>query len=145
MSNVQSLSFDRVKSVLKKLGVDIYGEDEDGLIVKLRAIEELPHDVICHVDIRRDDVLHVLVESTKVVPESKIGEAIFFCNTWNAYRLWPNTWIKAFLNEKTSKLSGMYAIDLETGVHEELLEDFLGDSLNSALQLYKKYAVEVGD
>jgi hypothetical protein len=143
MRTVKPLSYDRVKQALSTLNIKRTKDEEGGgVFFILTASKEtgVPHDLDYHIEIRREDVLHFLVEPHKVVDESRISAALLFCNEWNSYRLWPNTWLRAFLNTETGRVTGSYAVDLESGAHDDLIADFLSNSIQSSFQMYSKLA-----
>jgi hypothetical protein len=144
MSSVKPLSYDRVKEALRSLGVKRTKKEEEwgglSFIMDAAAIEGVPHDLDYLIEIRPDDVLHFVVEPHKVVDESKIAAVLVFCNEWNSERLWPNTWIRAFLDEDTGRVCGSHAIDLVTGAHDELIADFLSNSFQASFSLYRELA-----
>jgi hypothetical protein len=143
MSNVTPLSYDRVKIALRALGIKRTNEEKDGGVrFAMSASTEVPHDLDYLVEIRRDDVLHLVVEPHKVVDDSTVGAVLLFCNEWNSYRLWPNTWLRAFLNRDNGRVSGSYAVDFESGASDDLIADFLSNSLQSSFQFYTKLAEE---
>ena len=74
----------------------------------------------------KQDVYSVRIMTDKRIPKSDWGKALMLCNTWNKERRWPTAYLK--VNDPDRDPIGTielnYNLDLEQGIHQELLDDF---------------------
>ncbi len=77
--------------------------------------------------------------SDKRIPKSDWGRAVMICNTWNKERSWPKAYL--FVRNPSTDTHGLIVledvIDLEKGIHQELLDDFSLTSIATAISFWK--------
>lgn len=83
------------------------------------------------------DVYQILVMSTRRIPKPEWGLAVMLCNTWNTEKRWPKAYLYIRDNSaETAEIRLDQSIDLETGVHQELLDDFTNTMTSGAIQFW---------
>ena len=87
----------------------------------------------------RMDIYQVYVRANHDFPKAQWPEILELCNDWNRKRFYP----KAYLNIRDSETDPTgtvvleHAIDLEKGVHQELLNDFTACAYSGAISFWK--------
>lgn len=93
---------------------------------------------------RHDDVYSIMCSNSKEYEGDQLAYAIGCCNEWNADKRWP----KAYVRRKTEQLGGRIileqSLDLETGIHQELLNDFTRIILICCVQFWEWASTEKG-
>jgi hypothetical protein len=141
MSEVKPINSGRIRRILDDLSLS-HREDEDGdLIGSLQADKDVSYGVGFVISLKGDNknLLEVtIVPQGNDVPSERKGESLLWCNTWNATKGWP----KAYFHEQHSKIIGEFSIDIEKGIHDELLKDMLLKAIGGGWAMYKELAKE---
>lgn len=128
MDGIGPLSRQRVGEVLRELGLRFL-TDADGdfvLLCKEDAANSMAM-VMVSVQGSEDEILAIQAMVQNAPPLSS-GEALGKANEWNATRRWPRAFVKDghfFLD---------FHLDLEKGVHKELLKDVVATVLAGVSQ-----------
>ena len=85
-----------------------------------------------------EEVLSIFIGSTRQFPKREWGRAIMLCNTWNKENPGP----KAFLDtnpdtDTTGSIVLRQSYDLEQGIHQELLDDFITVTIGAAIAFWE--------
>ncbi|NJP05672.1 MAG: YbjN domain-containing protein [Chloroflexaceae bacterium] len=136
MSVVEPFSLAMVERYIQKRGwkflrdqdgdyrVDFAYSDERGCSLSLWMIAEGAES----------EIYTVRVYSDKRIPRDDWMHVIRLCNEWNRDRRWPKAYLHAPSDEEmlTAPVHLEYQIDLETGIHQELLEHLTESILSSS-------------
>lgn len=71
-------------------------------------------------------IYNIMAWSDKRIPRSDWGQALLLCNTWNKEKRWPRAylWASDPASDTTGSIRLDMQLDLEPGIHQELLDDF---------------------
>ncbi|MUG96850.1 hypothetical protein F7734_32720 [Scytonema sp. UIC 10036] len=137
MSTVQTFDRNMIKNYLDSKQSWKYLQDQNGNFVVEFARDE---DTGCELSLwmtvegENKSIYAVRVYSDKRISKKDWGRAMKLCNEWNAHKRWG----KAFLHinnpdtDTTAQILVEEEIDLETGIHQELLNDFTNTVFVSA-------------
>lgn len=102
--------------------------DSDGDFILQFAYES---DADCKISIHliaageNNEIYSLTARSDKSIPKSEWGRVVMLCNTWNRERRWPKSYL--YVDDSSSARGEIFleeSIDLGTGIHQELLNDF---------------------
>ncbi len=127
MSDVQQFTRSMVERFLRSRNYR-YLTDNDGDFVVHFAYDS---DADCKITFyfiasgQNKTIFSINARSDKPIPKAEWGRIVMLCNTWNKEKRWP----KAYLSvEDASSTRGEIvlgeSIDLDTGIHQELLDDY---------------------
>lgn len=86
----------------------------------------------------KKDVYGVLALSDKRYSKDAWVKATLLCNQWNKEKRWPKAYLYYNdLNDPYATIRLEQHIDLETGIHQELFDDFTGTMLVGASAFWK--------
>jgi hypothetical protein len=136
MSVVSPISIDRVRRVLDKLSISHKVDDDGDIAFVLNADDDVAYDVVCFLMLKgsNKEVYQIMLIPSKAIPARKQGEALLACNQWNVEKLYPAAYLQP---GDESKVVAMYGIDLEKGIHDELLEDFTRSIVSMGWEFFK--------
>jgi len=143
MPTVQKFSRSMIEKYLKAKNLKFL-RDSDGDFRISFAYDE---DTGCKLDVwfiaggPQGDIYYVGVHSDKRIPKSDWGRAVMLCNTWNKERRWPKAYL--YVHDPSTDTVGSIRleeqIDLEKGIHQELLDDFT-DTVIASANLFWEWA-----
>jgi len=74
-----------------------------------------------------NDILDIRIDTTREFPSSEWGRAMLACNEWNDTTRWPKAYLH--VNDPGATEPGKVvcegSLDLENGIHQELLENYI--------------------
>jgi len=87
---------------------------------------------------QKDEILMVLVSSNKRIQKNDWPRVIGLCNTWNRTRRWPKAYlhIEDPAKDVAAEIRLEGQLDLERGVHQELVNDFCDTIWQFSLQFW---------
>ncbi len=136
MATVQTFDRNMIKTYLATTDWK-YLQDQDGDFV-VRFSRDA--DTGCELSLwmivegEKHNLYTVRVFSDKQIPKKDWGRAVMLCNDWNDHKRWG----KAFLHidnpdtDTTGQIIVEEQLDLEPGIHQELLNDFTTTVFSSA-------------
>lgn len=128
MASVQKFDRSMIEKALRGASLKYLRDSDGDFIVQFGHSDKMG----CEVDIlllaagSKAEIYSVTGRSNKRIPRSDWGRAMTICNTWNKEKRWP----KAYLymenpsTDTTAAIVLEHQIDLEHGIHQELLDDF---------------------
>jgi len=127
MPTVQKFDRSMIEKYLKSVNLK-YLRDSDGDFVAQFAYDE---DTGCELTLyliaagQKNEIYVIRVLSDKRIPKSDWGRAMMLCNTWNDERRWPKAYLHVANPDKDTigTIVLEEQIDLEKGIHQELLDD----------------------
>ncbi len=141
MPTVQRFDRNMIEKHLKARSVK-YLRDSDGDFRIEFAYDE---DTGCELTVwliaagTQNQIYDVLVVSNKRIPKSDWARAIMVCNTWNKEWRWPTAYL--YVSDPSTDTTGTIRleqqIDLEPGIHQELLGDFTDTIITGAFAFWK--------
>lgn len=138
MATVETFDRGMIKNYLEEKDLN-YFEDRDGdFIVRFNYDE----DWGCALDIWfivNNSVYKVQINSTKPIPREDWGKTMMLCNTWHQQRRWPRAYL--YIENPETDENGFIIlngnIDLEEGIHQELLDDWTGTIISAGFGFWK--------
>ena len=128
MPTVQTFSRAMIENYLRKIDLR-YLTDRDGdfhVAFSYEADYGGSLTYLIMVEGKSSSILAVRIISDRRIAKSDWGRAVMACNTWNRERRWPKAYLIADAAEDdTGKISLDLDVDLEQGVHQELLDEML--------------------
>ena len=140
MNTVQHFNRGMLKSYLKSNGLHYLRDQDNDFVINFSGDDEIGCDLAVWLitSSNNADVLDIMIEGQKPIPKAQWGQALTVCNEWNKSTRWP----KAFLQvndpskDTVGKILLKEAIDLEKGVHQELLDDYIDTSVSASIQFW---------
>lgn len=109
-------------------------------------------DVGCQMDLylgaegSQSSVYTIRVTTSKRIPKSEWDRALMACNTWNRDKRWPKAYL--YVEDPSADSTGSiileHSTDLETGIHQELLDDLTMTIWATANQFWRWATKEQG-
>lgn len=113
----------------------VFGEDEDwGCELEMWLI----------ISGSKKEILNVQVKSDKHYDRGDCPRAIMACNQWNATKLYPKAFVHMLEDGSSGILMCEGIIDLEQGIHQELLNDFITSQISGSFAFWKWVHQEEG-
>lgn len=78
-----------------------------------------------------EEILQIRAHWNREIVIERIGEILTFCNSWNAERIWPKTYVRV-RDDGMIQVCAEVSVDLEHGVSDLQLDQFLTCGINSA-------------
>jgi len=144
MATVRKFDETMIESCLRTVDLK-YLKDSDGDYVVQFGYDD---DTKCELSLflirsgEKKEVFQILVASDAEIPASELGAALFFCNSWNKDKRWPKTYVNFKEGESHGRIFCEEQIDLEKGVHQELLDDFAITCFSAANAFWKQVGEE---
>jgi hypothetical protein len=88
----------------------------------------------------RNDIYQVFVRANHDFPQSQWPEIVDLCNDWNSRRFYPTAYLLKKDLESANPIGTVvleHSIDLEKGIHQELLNDFTSCAYFGAINFWK--------
>lgn len=149
MSDVRPFTRDMIKDYLEAQELN-YLVDKDGdYRVDFRRDAELDVSLRCWIvaEGEKSEMLKVAVYSDRFFPKDRWGSAIMLCNTWNRDYRWPKAYVlipETGNGEPAAEIVLERQIDLEHGVHAELLDRFITGAIAGAITFWQWAVHEQG-
>jgi putative sensory transduction regulator len=117
-------------------------KDEDGDFVVDFAYDE---DCGCELSFRllaegqQSEIYVIRAMADKRIQKADWGRAIMLCNTWNMERRWPRSYL--YVRDQSKDTTGGIVleeqIDLEKGIHQELLDHYTDTVMSAAYSFWQ--------
>ncbi len=140
MATVQKFDHSMIERSLRASQMKFLRDSDGDFIVQFGYSDDMgcELDVYLIVGGRQADIYNVMGMSNMRIPKNDWGRAVMLCNTWNKEKRWP----KAYLNVKdpndaTATIIVEQQIDLEKGIHQELLDDFTLTMISGMLHFWE--------
>jgi len=128
MPTVEKFSHEMVEKVLKAHNWKYFVDNDGDFRVDFAYDEDTGCEVgfYCIITGSKKQIYSVRVHSSTRIKKTDWDRVLFLCNTWNETKRWPKAYLHVRDREKDS--TGVVyleeQIDLEPGIHQELLDDF---------------------
>ena len=83
------------------------------------------------------DVYRIISVSDRRIAKGEWGKAVLLCNTWNMERLYQKAYLRIRDNDTFGTIVLENSLDLEQGIHQELLDDFTMITLSGAIVFWE--------
>ena len=141
MAIVQTFARGQIEKYLRKMELKFLQDSDGDFLVQFGYDDDYGCEITVYMMAagKRSDVYSIRINSDKRIPKRDWGQALMLCNTWNKERRWP----KAYLsvrdpnNDTTASISLEFDIDLEQGIHQELLDDLTGTIIAGGCQFWE--------
>lgn len=137
MPSVQTFTQSMIKTYLDGKNLRYLVDNDGDFLVRFSRDE----DTGCELSIyfiaagQKKEIFAIRIDSDREIPKSNWAQVMLLCNEWNREKRWP----KVYLNNKdanTARIVCEEHIDLQTGVHQELLNDYADTAVASAFQFW---------
>ena len=92
------------------------------------------------------EIYDCMIWSSRRVKKEEWGKAILMCNDWNKQKRWPKAYV--YVRDRNTDTVGDIRLeqqmDLETGIHQELFDDFTSTIISGAHAFWKWATKEQG-
>jgi hypothetical protein len=140
MPTVETFSRPMIEKFLKSWGLPYKADDDGDFILAVPNTDDMGCDLVMFITAtgRQSDVCSMTALPTFSLPAARLTDALLACNEWNLEKRWP----KAALKIGSSRDDGgtfmlEMSLDLEKGIHQELLSYTLGVFVSSAVAFCK--------
>lgn len=146
MPKVEAFSPEMLKEHFDKANIKYDQKSEDHFVMGFGNLFPDMKDVVLQVMVNRDQsknqlMIHCMI-GQPVRPE-KLDTAMTACNRWNAEFIYPTVFVRELTardqNQQEVKLKVFFtksAIDVSKGIHHEMLETFLRNSIGAARDFF---------
>ena len=141
MATVQNFNRNMIEKYLRGKDLRFLTDSDGDFVVQFGYNEDLGGELTVYLcaEGSRKDVYSIRIMSDKRIAKSDWGRAIMLCNTWNKEKRWP----KAYLNVRNpdtdtrGTIEVEHHIDLEQGIHQELLDDLTNNIILGATHFWE--------
>ncbi|MCA1595381.1 MAG: YbjN domain-containing protein [Chloroflexi bacterium] len=144
MPTVQPVTREVLVEYLKRNEIEFQTDDEGNLALDFddQFPEVCPVDIWLILDTEEGVLFKVFALVDVAIPEAAWDSAIGLCNAWNSESPWPTAYLLA-TEAGTGEASIHFerSIDLTTGIHAELLDDFISQTIG-AIVAFAEWATE---
>lgn len=141
MPAVRRFTHSLIQRFLDSKDLKYYQDEDDSFLVHFSYDDDTQCELTVVLSIQGDqqDIYTIYVFSSKKIPKRDWGRAILICNQWNEKARWP----KAYLhidNVDRDKVANIHLeenIDLEPGIHQELLDQYTDAVISSAFGFWQ--------
>jgi hypothetical protein len=112
-----------IEKYLKENDIKYLVDSDSDLVVQFAADEDtgIEHTIYLMMD---GDVYEILFTGDFKISKRDWAKAVMTCNEWNREKRWPKAVLSVDREKETGEIRLVGALDLEFGVHQELLDDF---------------------
>jgi hypothetical protein len=148
MPNVQKFDHDMIKKYLHAHDLKYLIDSDGDFLVQFGYADEWGCSLKIYLIVggTRKDIYVIKVYSDKRISRGDWTRVIGLCNTWNKERRWPKAYLH--VDDPAADQTGLVVveqhIDLEKGIHQELLDDFTSTMIMGAFQFWKWVHQEQG-
>lgn len=128
MSTVQNFDRSMIERFLRGRNLKYLVDSDGDFVVQFAYDQAIGCALTVHLMASgpREWIYYVMVVSDKRIPKHDWGRAVMLCNTWNKEKRWPKSYLHVAdpANDSVGMIRLEEQLDLEKGIHQELLEDF---------------------
>jgi hypothetical protein len=127
MATVQPFNTGMIETCFKQRGIKYLVDSESNLMIHWGYDEATGCSMNLHFSAQgsKKHIYAITVIAEKPVPKSEWGRAMMICNTWNKDKRFGKAYL--YVNDPANDATGMIVfdnhMDLEEGIHQELLND----------------------
>jgi len=86
---------------------------------------------------KNNEIYCIRVSTDRRFGRDQWGPCLIACNTWNEKRRWPKAYLYRREDDEEAQIMLETQIDLEKGVHQELLDDITMSTVFAGYQFWK--------
>lgn len=124
MSVVRPFNKERIVRYMKE-NDHRYMTDSDGDICLRFNVDGMIFNCFVMAKGEDSEILAGLAFREKEYPRNEWAACMEACNSWNASRRWPKTYLRILETDEKAKVCCESHVDLEKGVHQELLDHMI--------------------
>ena len=141
MPTVQSFNHSMIEKSLRDSSLKFLRDSDGDFVVQFGYNDKRDCEVDCNLIIggSQKTIYSIHATSSKHFERSDWGRIMMICNTWNKERRWPKSYLH-IRNPSTDRTGAIILeahIDLEKGIHQELMNDFTLTVIAGALQFWE--------
>jgi hypothetical protein len=129
MPTVEPFNRRMIEKFLKSVGWNYMTTRNGDFVVQFTRDEDSGREMtfLFVADGDEKEILLIRIHADLNVPKKDWGRALMTCNTWNRNYRWPTAYlgVEDPDRDKTGEIVLERQIDLSSGVHQELLNDFV--------------------
>ena len=135
MPTVEQISESRIRRVLDRKKFSHRIDDDGDIVGVLSADEDCPYSVLWYIRLegKNKGLFVIRLLDDRVIPDRDHGRAVLACNKWNKEKRWPKTFLAV---GSDAQIIGEEQIDLETGIHDELLADYIATMISAGWSMF---------
>jgi hypothetical protein len=141
MATVQKFDHSMIEKFLRSSSLKFLRDSDGDFVVQFGYSDKMgcELDIFLVVEGSKQHIYRILGIADKRIQKNDWGRAIMVCNTWNKERRWPKAYlyVKDAATDTTGSIRLEQQVDLETGIHQELLDDFSFTSIGGILQFWE--------
>jgi len=141
MPTIEKFTHDMIKKYLDSKDLRYLRDRDDDFLVQFGYDDRVGGslDVWLMAEGPQKTIYHIRVSCDRPVAKADWGKAINLCNTWNKERRWPKSYL-VVRDPSTDSHGSIYVeeqINLESGIHQELLDDFTDTTIATAFAFWE--------
>jgi hypothetical protein len=125
---VERFSHAMVEKYLRNAGLNFLRDSDGDFLVQFAYDDDIGCKLSCYLLLEgaAKEIYCVRVIADKRISRNVWGQAVMLCNTWNKEKRWPKAflYVKDAASDQYGQVMLEEQIDLEEGIHQELLNDF---------------------
>jgi hypothetical protein len=139
MATVQPFSYSMIEAFLSSRGYRFLRDQDNDFILQFRYDDETDSELTFYLMVQgqRRDIYCILCHSTKRIASEDWARVIMLCNTWNLERRWPKAYLRVNEQQSHGEVILEENLDLEQGIHQELLNDFSATAIAASFAFWK--------
>jgi len=141
MPIVQNFDRSMIETHLRRRALQFLTDSDGDFVAQFRYDEEIGGELTVQymAEGSQNEIYTLRVRSSRTIPKNSWGRAIMSCNTWNKERRWPKAYlyVRDSMTDSSGEIILEEQIDLEKGVHQELLDDFTETVEGTAFAFWK--------
>lgn len=124
---VQPFNRSMIEKCLRSTSWRFLTDSEGDFVVEFRYDEEtgVELEIFFEAEGSKGQIYVIRGHADKRIPKNDWNKALMVCNTWNKEKRWPKAYL--YVRDPSTDTTGTIMLeenlDLETGIHQELLND----------------------
>ncbi|MBX5457032.1 MAG: YbjN domain-containing protein [Thermogemmatispora sp.] len=141
MSDVKPFSHAMIETCLRDQKLRFLRDEDNDIVVQFRYDPDCACELTFYLMAQgeKQEIYTLLCRSSRRLGPEEWERALVLCNTWNRERRWPKSYLRSFGNNGAAygELCLEEHIDLEAGIHQELLTSFTMTFLASSFGFWR--------
>lgn len=134
MASVQKFSRSMVEQFLRSRNYRFLRDSDDDFVLQFAYDSDADCKLTFYLMLSGKDeqIFTVHARSDKHVPKQEWGRIVMLCNTWNRQKRWPKAYLYVSESNPSPTTGEIFLeehMDLESGIHQELLDDFTSNTI----------------
>jgi hypothetical protein len=136
MSTVRPFNNERIIAHMKKYERRYFTDSEGDIMLRFTG-EGIQFACFVMAKGENDEILAMLAFPEKEYDRSQWAACMDACNNWNSSHRWPATYLRISESDNRADVCCEFNVDLEQGVHQELLDDMINTFIAATIEFLK--------